>query len=287
MVQIYWLIGFGGSWMLISSSTGNELKELTEILVVLPSQDVNVSIDRKLFSVSFSHRVGLWLKNTDGMWNLSTAVMMSKSVDIHQPVASEAFATGRTSLVLWPRLEPYRDGYTHSGDWLPFCFMAEKSFVCSFTMLLRLWGHGGHRLWQNTAESMGELDESWIDRMAKSWHSGLLGIPQTSPRKQTAGVSPLLLLREWRELPSWCLAIIFDSEWRCDLQYYQHLKYCVCIYIYILFYSHYLMMMILNHINIIFLTGNAPRNGLACSWSRLVTFVLQIAMWFLVQLNYV
>jgi len=45
--------------MLILSSTGNELKESTEILVVLPSQDVNVSIDRKLFSVSFSHRVGL------------------------------------------------------------------------------------------------------------------------------------------------------------------------------------------------------------------------------------
>ena len=107
--------------------------------------------------------------------------------------------------------------YTHSGDWLPFCFMAEKSFVFSFTNLhhvAQIVGTWGTLFYNNgkIQESMGELDESWIDRMAISWHSGLLGIPQTSPGKQTAGVSPLLiflrrlLLREWRELPSWCLS---------------------------------------------------------------------------------
>lgn len=226
-----------GSWMLILSSTGNELKESTEILVVLPSQDVNVSIDRKLFSVSFSHRVGLWSKKTQtacgisqqrswcqNQWmykwwsNSSTPKSLAKiSPSPTKPSPQEELLSSCGPG--WNRTVMGIPCYTHSGDWLPFCFMAEKSFVFSFTNLhhvAQIVGTWGTLFYNNgkIQESMGELDESWIDRMAISWHSGLLGIPQTSPGKQTAGVSPLLiflrrlLLREWRELPSWCLSNI-------------------------------------------------------------------------------
>ena len=60
------------------SYTGNELRESAEI-GGLPSQDVDVSIETKLFSVTFSHKK---VYDNTSMRNLATAIMMEKSVDV-------------------------------------------------------------------------------------------------------------------------------------------------------------------------------------------------------------